>query len=480
MSEHQIQKGTDIEGGLESAINSRLRRDDLEESGMLTQTVAHNYENLESNQLVDVPNIQLLRDHKVHKSSITCIVASSDGQYVLSGSKDGGVVLWGMEVENKNIKISSNLNGSDLEINDSKESEDSSVCSDNLSFIKLARVVGGRKGCEDKHIGHCTSVNCVAISSDSKFLVSGDDSNLIMIWKINAINNKKEPPKDLNSGLERVHVFRGHRSPVSGLAFRIGTHTLYSCSHDRSVKVWNLDEMAYVETLFGHQDRISGIDAGIRERVLTSGGRDGTVRIWKIVEESQLVFNAPAVTSERTKDSYKNSGVVGSASVDSIKLLDEQHFLTCGEDGHVSLWNVMRKKPVCTIARAHGSDPTNNDPRWISAIGTLHNTDLVASGSSDGVIKLWKCTEKFRSLVEIASLPISNFMSEIKTDTNSDATSTWSAGFANGVCFHPSGRALLVGIGQEHRLGRWWRIKEARNGILVLPLRPIKDSEALK
>ena len=60
-----------------------------------------------------------------------------------------------------------------------------------------------------------------------------------------------------------------------------------------------------------------------------------------------------------------------------------------------------------------------------------------------------------------------------------DSTPTWSAGFANGVCFHPSGRALLVGIGQEHRLGRWWRIKEARNGILVLPLRPIKDSDVL-
>lgn len=34
-----------------------------------------------------------------------------------------------------------------------------------------------------------------------------------------------------------------------GLAFRRGTHDLYSASHDRSVKVWNVDENAYVETL---------------------------------------------------------------------------------------------------------------------------------------------------------------------------------------------------------------------------------------
>jgi WD40 repeat protein len=40
---------------------------------------------------------------------------------------------------------------------------------------------------------------------------------------------------------------------VTGLAFRPGSHTLYSCSYDRSVKIWSLDDAAYVDTLFGHQ-----------------------------------------------------------------------------------------------------------------------------------------------------------------------------------------------------------------------------------
>jgi ribosomal RNA-processing protein 9 len=66
---------------------------------------------------------------------------------------------------------------------------------------------------------------------------------------------------------------------------------------------------------FGHQDRISGIDAGVRERCVSAGGRDGTVRVWKIVEESQLIFNGPAT------------------SIDVVKLINEEHFVTCGEDG---------------------------------------------------------------------------------------------------------------------------------------------------
>ena len=34
-----------------------------------------------------------------------------------------------------------------------------------------------------------------------------------------------------------------------GLTFQVGTHQLFSGSLDRTVRIWNLDEMAYVETL---------------------------------------------------------------------------------------------------------------------------------------------------------------------------------------------------------------------------------------
>lgn len=64
-----------------------------------------------------------------------------------------------------------------------------------------------------------------------------------------------------------------------------------SCSSDKTVKVWNLDEMMYVETLFGHMSAVTSIDALTRDRAITAGGRDNTVRIWKIPEESHLILN---------------------------------------------------------------------------------------------------------------------------------------------------------------------------------------------
>ena len=246
--------------------------------------VADNYQ-LPDSLLVDMSRTRLLKDNKVHKLAVTCVAVSTDGRFVISGSKDGGLVIWRFK-------------------------------EDTYDLDKVARFHGGRKGHEEKHIGHCSAVNAVAISSDNQFFVSCDDSNLIHVWSL------KEDPE---GSVSKVHTFKGHRSPVSGLAFRRGTHTLFSCSHDRSVKLWNLDEMAFIETLFGHQDRITGIDSGIRERAVTAGGRDGSVRIWKIVEESQLVYNAPSVAS--------GSGSTTTGSVDAVKLLDEEHFVTCGEDG---------------------------------------------------------------------------------------------------------------------------------------------------
>lgn len=85
-------------------------------------------------------------------------------------------------------------------------------------------------------------------------------NNLILVWEAETCKH--------------LYKFTGHKGPVSvrtrpsplpaatprgehvclsvllqGLSFRTGTHDLYSASHDRSVKVWNVDENAYVETL---------------------------------------------------------------------------------------------------------------------------------------------------------------------------------------------------------------------------------------
>jgi hypothetical protein len=64
---------------------------------------------------------------------------------------------------------------------------------------------------------------------------------------------------------------------------------LLSASFDRTVKLWSLDDGAYVDTLFGHQSQVLAVDVLRNERAV-SCGHDHTCRVWKIPEETQLVF----------------------------------------------------------------------------------------------------------------------------------------------------------------------------------------------
>nr|XP_057937633.1 U3 small nucleolar RNA-interacting protein 2 isoform X2 [Doryrhamphus excisus] len=367
-------------------IAGRLQDEVLEQKGKLQRLIAKDL------LPPDASEIRLLRGHKL---PITCLVISPDDKYIFSAAKDCSIIKWDVE-----------------------------------SGKKLSVIPGGRKGTEDRHVGHTAHILCMSITSDGKYLATGDMNKLIMIWEAETC--------------KYVYKFTGHKGPVSGISFRKGTHDLYSASHDRSVKVWNVDENAYVETLFGHQDAIMGLDSLSRERCVTAGGRDRSVRVWKIAEESQLVFHGHE------------------GSIDCVQLINEEHMVTGADDGSVCLWSVNKKKPLSTVKQAHGchGDAGLEQPHWVAAVAALQNSDVVASGSSNSQVQLWKCGQNYRGLEPLFSVPL--------------------VGFVNSLKFSHSGHFLVAGVGQEHRLGRWWRQKEAKNGVCIIPLKrkPPSQEEA--
>ncbi|XP_068107672.1 U3 small nucleolar RNA-interacting protein 2 [Hyperolius riggenbachi] len=361
----------------QDVIASRLQEDVLEQRGRLRRQLAKELLPPEPTE------IRLLRGHQL---PVTCIVITPDDKHIFSGSKDCSIIKWSV-----------------------------------IDGKKVHKIPGGRKGCGDTHVGHTAQILCMAVSSDGKYLASGDDNKLIFIWNAETCQN--------------LHKFQGHRGALSGLSFQKGTYQLFSASHDRSIKVWNVAENSYIETLFGHQDSITGLDSLSRERCVTSGGRDGTVRVWKIAEESQLVF----------------SGQEG--SIDCIRLINEEHMVTGADSGSIAVWNVSKKKPLARVKCAHGNrgEPGLEEPHWVCAVAAALNTDVVASGSHDGFVRLWQCGEGFRGLHPLFSIPL--------------------VGFVNSIQFSSTADFLVVGGGQEHRLGRWWRLKEAKNGLHIIPLK---------
>lgn len=80
------------------------------------------------------------------------------------------------------------------------------------------------------------------------------------------------------------------------------------------------------------------------------------------------------------------------------------------------------------------------------------------SGSCDGSIKIWKLGDNYREITLLFEVAI--------------------PGFVNSLTFTNDGTKLIAAIGQEHRLGRWWRIKDAKNSIVIVPL--LKQSQSEK
>lgn len=86
------------------------------------------------------------------------------------------------------------------------------------------------------------------------------------------------------------------------------------------------------------------------------------------------------------------------------------------------------------------------------SLKTLPNliTHFVPAGSCDGMIRVWKLGDNYRALILLFEVPV--------------------RGFVNSLAFTNDGTKLIAAVGQEHRLGRWWRIKEAKNSVVVIPL----------
>ncbi|KAI1367397.1 WD40-repeat-containing domain protein [Xylaria arbuscula] len=379
---------------------------------------------------------------------------------------------------------------------------------------RLASVKGRHTRAGDKNYkGHVGQILCVAASDDGKYVVTGGDDKRIVVW---------------DSSLKPLRVFTHHRDAVTGVVFRRNSHQMYSCSKDRTIRVWNCDALAFVESLFGHADSALDVDALALERLVSVGARDRTVRLWKVADETQLVFRATPGTGDRKKEISSGvdpNSLAATGSLDRVAYIDESYFVTGSDNGCISLWTLSKKKPLDTIVRAHGfenpllpsvSSSEENpsakvvpppQPRAITSLRALPYSDLLLSGSTDGFIRVWRFNEKEKKLegVGILGQPSNtntvpnglinqspdDAMDVVDNDEDADeATDVHDVGVSetnpyqikgvvNDIAIISRGKigdnetfSVVCAVGKEHRLGRWGSdIKGAKNGAVVFELR---------
>lgn len=347
------------------------------------------------------------------------------------------------------------------------------------------------KGKEKYYKRHTGRILAVAASPDGKYVVTGGEDKKMIVYEA--------------ATLKPIKVLTHHRDAVTGLAFRRGTNQLYSCSKDRTVKVWSLDEMAYVETLFGHQDEVVDIDALAQERCVSVGARDRTARLWKVIEETQLVFRGGAVDKKQRHPGVDKRSLLAEGTMDRIAMIDDDLFVTGSDNGSISLWSVAKKKPVYIEPLAHGIDPALDPraasaekhpsgdetpaptPRWITALKTIPYSDVILSGSWDGQVKVWRLSEDKRKIEPLGALgePPAEAEGEEEEEEDDDDNGDAAArackqppqrrihGIINDIAVFErgdrgkDGLCVVAAVSSEHRLGRWKVQRGARNGGVV-------------
>ena len=448
--------GFDARGVDRDLIAERLREDVAESKGKLYRLIASKLILSSTSYVHCRPN----------QYSVTGVAAC--GQHIYTVSKDITLSKWKLDDSDHLQTKEDGIKGSSIIRRKPK---------------RLLSVRGNRARSSDPTFkGHVAQILCVAVSSTGKFVASGGADRRLVIWDA--------------SNLSPLKVFYQHRDAVTGVAFRRNTNQLYSCSSDRTIKIWSLDELAYVETLFGHQDTVVDVATLALERCVTVGARDRTARLWKVIEESQLLFRGgggPKITERRNGERNeasvsKTSEAIAydfeEGSLDRVALIDEETFVTGGDNGALSLWNIHKKKPLYVIPAAHGFDPPLHPlqafaeetptaespgpplPRWITALSSLPFTDIVVSGSWNDNVRVWIVSEDKRRLKPLGPLSLL-FWGEDRHGSNIDrnsmngASSNILKGVVNDLLIvensEKSSEELIVvaGVGKEHRLGRW-------------------------
>jgi F-box/WD-40 domain protein 7 len=113
--------------------------------------------------------------------------------------------------------------------------------------------------------GHSGAV--LALAMAGCYLVSASHDRSVRVW-------------DMESGTCAA-VLSGHSEPVACAAVR-GQH-LYTGSHDRTVRKWDLDTMRCVACYTGHTDYVRAV--AVDARWLYSGSDDNSVRVWETESE---------------------------------------------------------------------------------------------------------------------------------------------------------------------------------------------------
>mgnify|MGYP001796600653 FL=1 len=332
-------------------------------------------------QLAQTSSLTLLRNIQ-HGRNVNAIAFSPNGQMLASAGGDGYLRVW---------DVNAALQG------------------DETRWMRRLIAIPGA----DRH------VTSLAFSPDNRYLVTGTFNGDVRVWDLNVCEQDRPV---CNSQLILEREYYGV-APV--VKFSPSGRWLAASNYDGTVTLWNWSNhqvMATLEPETGSHDgsrldgRFSSLSFSPDETSLAAGSHDDVMTLWSLdpAEEYERLATIDTGVGVDTVAFSPDGELLASGNYQGVEVrsirsrrgrlqIDEHAELEVGRrintlvflpDGqslftgdnveHVGLWDIEEEEPLTVIPAEQ------QHARPVLTVTMAPSGDLLASGSTDGVIKFWR------------------------------------------------------------------------------------------
>jgi WD40 repeat protein len=285
-----------------------------------------------------------------HRSRISGVCWSPDGQRLATASWDGTAKVWDTASGRELLNLSGHVGGV-FSVSWSSQGQRLATGSCDTT-AKVWDAVSGRELLTLR--GHKHIVGFVSWSPDGKRLATASLDGTVNVWETGSDQQPLALP--------------GHRMAVWRLSWSPDGKRLATASQDGTAKIWEVAREREPLTILRHPRQVFSAFWSPDGQRLATGGEDGTAKIWDAASGRELLtFRG-------------HTDWVGPVSWSP----DGQWLATGSGDGTAKIWDTARGRELQTI-KGH----TNG----IMAVSWSPDGQRLATGCIDGTAKLWKVSD---------------------------------------------------------------------------------------
>ena len=267
--------------------------------------------------------------------------------------------------------------------------------------------------------GHTRWIKSIAFSADSKMLVSGDDSGMILLWdtltgKLKATLNRrrgtsthtlafspsgrfiasghydgvklwdntvkpKQQTDDAIGDYQHTLEIRGHKDYVSKLVFSPDGKTLLTGSKDGTIQAWDTATGSHRYTVTGHIEGTRDLAFNLNGDTLVSLNR--RFNPWRTFQQQRWDLNTGAQLSTR---------FLGIKAYSMILSPDGETLVTHDSGNKCFLWDINTDPPRVIDQFIFQRAFTGVNARRFAFSG---DGKMLAAGATGGFLHLWRLSE---------------------------------------------------------------------------------------